>query len=298
MDVSTLESVFSGIPAAELLSLAEDCRARSEQDVDFLRRKEDGQYVTKADVAIQLRLLEYFAGSALGGCYVVKAEEQIDLPVFPRQPLEQCGQLIIDPLDGTDMFFRGGNEWGSMVGWADGDGRLQYSWNLFSDGSVYCSLQSGGQTLASLAERFRASDVLHVDIFDYGAGAAADVAAALSSVLESENPAGRIRPTAFPSAIAAGRALCRNELDCLIWLPSERGKRSYPDYDLIFLGALRDRGWHIALGCKQEEILAVVVAPTARDLDLLWRVAESFLPPSCAGEMERELRITGALRNV
>ena len=71
------------------------------------------------------------------------------------------------------------------------------------------------------------------------------------------------KTTSYPAAIWAGWELFNGRLDGLVWLPSEAGKKNYPDYDLVFLDALKRQGWKVLLGKLQKvgRVEMLVVAP-------------------------------------
>jgi hypothetical protein len=64
------------------------------------------------------------------------------------------------------------------------------------------------------------------------------------------------------------------KIDALLWVASERGKRTYPVYDLTFLEALPDNQFVVRLAVAQEGVTLAVVARTAMIADALIRTAE------------------------
>jgi fructose-1,6-bisphosphatase/inositol monophosphatase family enzyme len=256
--------------------------------------KGDGQFVTQADIRIQREVLRYFAGTSLAGSYIVKAEEQLDSDCVPSKTPNARYQLLVDPLDGTDSYCRGENSWGTMIGLADADGRLIYSWNMISEGEVYSSVDAREGKLSSFAQRLESAGEIRIDVYDYGAGSVSQFARRLAfesgGRIEEEN----IRTTSSPSAVTAGWQLATSQLDGLLWLPSEKGKCSYPDYDLVFLGALVERGWYVELGKLDSTVSMVIIAPTAEDLATFKAVGLSMITDEQRSKLEfdSELRIT------
>lgn len=283
VDVILAKAVFDQIPVQKILAIARELQSAVVSDSRAVIQKDSSEIVTKADFEIQRTLIKYFAESPLAGMYRIKAEEETDNVV------ESEGarlQLLIDPLDGTNAFVRGEPLWGTMVGLCDSSGVLRYSWNLLSDGSIYrssTSLEMPPASWESLHNR-----ELTVDLFDYGAGVA----------LQARELLGRpCRASSVPCAVWTGWKLLSGELDGLLWLPSKLGKRSYPDYDLIFLGALAERGFKVALGrsdAASQQASMVAVAPCEAGLERLWNTGLTLLRNSECAALQRgdDLRVT------
>ncbi|MFN8392075.1 MAG: inositol monophosphatase family protein [Bdellovibrionota bacterium] len=269
MEREIVEGAFRNIPTEQILSIATTLRDRANGRPLPAMAKGNGQFVTQADIGIQREVLRYFAGTELAGTYVVKAEEQLDSDCVPPKSSDARYQLLVDPLDGTDSYCRGESSWGTMIGLADSDGRLVYSWNMISEGEVYSSANARPTFLPSFARRLESADSLRVDVYDYGAGSVSQFARRLAALSGGTIDESKVRVSSAPAAVTAGWQLATRELDGLLWLPSEKGKCSYPDYDLVFLGALVERGWHVTLGKNSGCVLMVIVAPTAEDLELL-----------------------------
>ena len=58
---------------------------------------------------------------------------------------------------------------------------------------------------------------------------------------------------------------------------SELGKKWYPDYDLIFLGALSYQGFKIRLGKIEGNNALIAIAPSDEDVERLYSVGLSML---------------------
>ena len=285
-ETALIKATFDQIPVREVLAIARRVQSSIVADPRAVIRKNSSEIVTKADLEIQRILIQYFAESPLAGMYKIKAEEETARAV--ESDSAQL-QLLIDPLDGTNPFVRGEPLWGTMVGLCNSQGVLQYSWNLLSDGSIYSS--NGAQELPPASWESDRSRELAIDLFDYGAGVAMRAAQMLGR---------RCRATSMPSAVWTGWMLLRGELDGLLWLPSSLGKRSYPDYDLVFLGALAARGFKVALGLSSgasQEVAMVAVAPCEAGLEQLWNAGVSLLSGEQRAILERsdELRITAPI---
>lgn len=294
MNAQQVKAVFDGIPAEALLGTARSMQGKLASDPSLVREKSAGQLVTEADLALQSQVLEYFEQSPLRGTYAVKAEEEAGQSATAGAPL---WQLIVDPLDGTDSFVRGESDWGIMVGMADAQGKLLYSWNVLADGSRYCSGSAAEQSLLSLSKRLVAKGKLKFDVYDYGATAASRFARTLGESNSGAFPTTSIETTSYAAAVVAGRALAEDNLDGLLWLPSTKGKTNYPDYDLVFLGALQARGWKVVLGKSGDEVVLVAVAPTLPDLNILCQTGLRLLTPAERSQiaLEPELKITSAI---
>jgi hypothetical protein len=276
---NAIEESLRGIPTDRILALARSVQAAIASGAQQVKSKDASELVTQADIEIQQLLVDYFAQSPLAGRYLLKTEEACS---SQGSTVSASLQVIIDPLDGTTPFARGESLWGTMVGVCDPAGGLLYSWNLLSDGTVYTSFDA--KSIPCTPWRARTGSIV-IDLFDYGAGVAASCATAIAP---------RCGAVTTPSAVWTGWRIAQGEIDGLLWLPSVRGKCSYPDYDLVFLGALERRGYKVALGCRNDQVDLVAVAPTAEDLDTLWRVGLDAITPDALRSIVRRdsLQIT------
>lgn len=280
-----IEAAFEKIPTEQILSIARGVQGEIVAGRSSVSYKDSTEIVTQADIEIQRVLLEHFARSSIAGMYRIKAEEACGTGA-----VNDCGslQLVIDPLDGTNPFVGGESLWGTMVGVCDSGGVLRYSWNLLSDGTVYCSSADQEKHERDWGNSTRE---LVLDLFDYGAGVVTRCAGLLGQPC---------RATSVPSAVWSGWKLLRGQLDGLLWLSSSLGKGCYPDYDLVFLGALASCGFRVALGrsaAHDEQVLIVAVAPCHAGLERLWSVGVSVLTPELQSAIRRddELRITTSI---
>jgi hypothetical protein len=136
--------------------------------------------------------------------------------------------------------------------------------------------------------------LLSIDVYDYGAGAADRFPKVFESKTSENVLSKQIQVTSYPAAVWAGWGLYNGQLNGLLWLPSDQGKCSYPDYDLTFLGALKEQGWKIALGKQGNVVLMIAVAPTEDEMKILWETGISMIPREVASSLvcDKDLRIT------
>lgn len=256
----TVGRVFASIPKEDILKTACDIQGRLASDPSLIEAKDMTELVTQADKKIQNEIiLPYMDSSPLGGTFLVKAEEELDSGRSPGG--EASWQLVVDPLDGTEEFCAGGERWGAMVGACDLTGRMFYSWNLLSSGEVFMTGDTAERPL-SFAEKQASGRPVAIDIYDYSEGAAKSFTEYFTRF--------PVQTTSYPAAVWAGARLYHNDLDGILWLPSDSGKRNYPDYDLVFLGALNDRGFKMRLGKnKSGGTELVAVAPDDKEADYL-----------------------------
>lgn len=291
--MSDITRVFSLIPKDKILAIANDIKLRLVSDKTLVDMKDKKEYVTKADIEIQKFLLDYFADSKLAGTYKIKAEEDL---VATEKTLnnnkDKKWQLIIDPLDGTSAFCKGAETWGVMVGACDNEGKLIYSWNLVSSGEIF---QTGLSIGSRILGNFTSKAKVKIDVYDYGAGASEKFGMIFEerTGLTSE----QYEQTSYPAAVWAGWQLYQGKLDGLLWLPSKEGKKNYPDYDLIFLGALKQKGYKIRLDKVGDNVEMVVVAPSWNDLENLWQSGLELVSEEKRKEItpEEKLLITDKL---
>lgn len=291
---SNITDAFSRIPVGEILKIASATRGKLGINAAFVAEKAPADFVTEADYAIQELLLAFFGQSSLAGSYLIKSEERLasDQEMFRTNDLRW--QLIIDPLDGTNAFCRGSDEWGVMAGLCSLTGQLKYSWNMVSNGAVFSSMSSSPPVVDWTTKR-RTGVKLRLDIFDYNAGGIESFAEELD---KSEDiwSADDFEFVGYDSAVWAGWNLYQGKVDGLLWLPSLKGKKCYPDYDLVFLGALRAQGWKVRLGRIEEDVHMVACAPRVDELSSLWNAGLAVVPPDRSRRItvDADLRITGA----
>lgn len=296
MDPEVL-SVFQGIPVSEILEKANSFVSRIQAGDTAVQAKELGEIFTEADICIQDSILDYFSQSTLAGRYTIKAEEVIAPKYLKSVEGAKPWQLIVDPIDGTNAFCDGLDEWGTCIGLCDQEGILRFSWNMLASGKIFSTTTAIESELGlPWCDRLKSSAELVFDIYDYGAGAADRFPKTFRSISNNDISTEAILVESCPSGVVAGSKLYNGEIDGLLWLSSEKGKRNYPDYDLIMVGALYAQGWKVAIGKKGESVELLVIAPSEKDLSLLWNVGLSLLPSLKKESIQqvRELAITSS----
>lgn len=275
--------VFKQINVKDILSIAKDIQKRLIRDESLILKGNKNEYklVTQADIEIQKLLLDYFDNSSLKGTYQVIAEETIQ---NNNNSKNTSWKLIIDPLDGTSSFKKQNGMWGVMVGACDNKGILRYSWNLISTGEIYTSGYKRSQKI-SFKNKSAEEKLITIDVYDYDSSLSNKFKDTFKTNFNIENDG--IVQTSYPSAIWTGYKLFTNYLDGLLWLPSNKGKKSYPGYDLIFLGALQDIGYSVIIGKTDIENSMIVVAPTIEDAEKLYKVGLDLLPADKKNKMEK-----------
>ncbi len=266
--------VFKQINVKDILSMAKDIQKRLVADESLILKGNKNEYklVTQADIQIQKLLLDYFDNSSLKGTYKVIAEETIQ---NNNNSKNTSWKLIIDPLDGTSSFKKQNEMWGIMIGACDNKGILRYSWNLISTGEIYTSGYKKSKKM-SFKNKIAKEKSISIDVYDYGSSLSSrfkDIFKSNFNVVKYQ-----IIQTSYPAAIWAGYKLFNNCLDGLLWLPSNKGKKSYPEYDLIFLGALLDKGYSVIIGKTRIKNSMIVVAPVIEDAEKLYKVGLDLLP--------------------
>lgn len=280
MDFQQIVNVISSIPSQKLLDIAEDIKKRMKTDPSLIEMKDKKEYVTQADIQIQLFILKYMQDSKLRGTYKIKAEEELTKGEMNLNNADW--QLIIDSLDGTSAFCKGQETWGVMVGACDPGGVLQYSWNLVSSGDVYAN--DDAEVLISFKKKVERGETLAIDVYDYGAGSSEKFGGVFEKL--SGLSSNQYIQTSYPAAVWAGWELFNKKLNGLLWLPSKKGKKYYPDYDLIFLGALQSKGYSIRLAKIENSNAMISIAPTEEDLDLLWKTGLELVPEEQKQQLE------------
>lgn len=272
---------FKEIPFKRIIKIAHEIQKAIPSDPSLVSQKEKNETVTKADLLIQELILDHFSNSALAGNYLINAEEKLNLRDINANLNSKNWQLIVDPLDGTSAFSEGGKTWGTMVGLCDRYGKLIYAWNMVSSGEIFESSCDG----EALILNHHNSDSLRIDVDNYGAGARDSFAPMLERLSDGQYAASNISTTAFPAAVWTGWQLFNHNLDALLWLPSDKGKRFYPEYDLIFLGALKKQGWQITLGKFENKIQMVAVASSTEVLELICKTGSQLIDPIMAQKL-------------
>ena len=268
--LNTITEIFNDLPAEKILKLAKDLQAKILNDKSLIEYKGPDDFVTQADREIQEIILDYFEQSALAGLYNIRAEENL-LPKHHELNLVQKEYiLIIDPIDGTNSFCRGEQTWGCMVGVFERKKKaLIYSWNLISTGEVYSTALA--KTVKTKPLKTKESKTF--DVFDYRYGESAKLfPQKLEDLSFKKYKIEQIQVTSHPSSVWAGSELFNGNLNGLLWLSKSK---HYPDYDLIFIGALQEQGWQVMLGKnrgRNNEIQMLVVAENKQELELLKQI--------------------------
>lgn len=286
-----IRHIFEQIPSERILAIADATLKKLTADPSLIRNKDAYEMVTEADHEVQRCLLDYFAASKIAGKYKIIAEEELDDAHIQKNVDDSEWQLIVDPIDGTHPFIRGEETWGSMVGLCDRRGRLAHSWIVVSSGQIYSSFGASTEVNMSSSPKFR------IDVCDYGCDAVDKVPDALHATSRGKLTSQQISVTTYPSAAWAGWELYNNRLDALLWLPSTKGKKFYPEYDCIFVGPLKQQGWHIRLGRHDGQVQIVAIAKNEEQLGWLWEAGLKIIPPALNRPLEinHDLRITSAL---
>jgi fructose-1,6-bisphosphatase/inositol monophosphatase family enzyme len=272
-----IQKTFEEIPKEKILNIAKEIKQRIIDNPSLVQLKDKKEYVTKADFEIQNFILDFFSKSELSGKYKIKAEEELSDEQRKSNLSKKDFQLIIDPLDGTSEFCNNNDTWGTMIGLCDKEGRLIYSWNLLSNGDIYSS-DTKSETFLSFKEKINQNKKIAIDVYDYNESASKKFSKAFKKIsgLKKYN----YIQTSYPAAIWTGYKLFNQDLDGLLWIPSNSGKKFYPDYDLIFLGALQKKGYKIKLGKIEKNIALVAVAPTKKDIETLWNIGLEIISES------------------
>ncbi len=267
--LNQIVEVFNQIKSRDIILMAKKIQKRLITDKSLIKKDNDKyKIVTQVDIEIQKYLLNYFKKSLLKGTYEIVAEEK-----FVKQiNKDTTWKLIIDPLDGTSSFKNQKNTWGVMIGACDISGILQYSYNIISSGKVYKSENNKKFKLKSFEQLKKTGKNITIDIYDYDSG--------FSNLIDDE-----YKKTSYPAAIWAGWQIYQQKLNGLLWLPSNRGKKYYPDYDLIFLKALEDKGYKILLGKIENNNALIAVAPTKKDVEKLYQIGTNLIPKQLKTKM-------------
>lgn len=269
-----IKNVFERINSKSIISTAKRIQKQLITNKSLIKNNDDiYKIVTQADIEIQKILLNYFDTSSLKDTYEVIAEETI---LNKNNNKNVTWKLIVDPLDGTNSFRNQKNTWGVMIGACDMNGILKYSYNIVSTGEIYKTENNKKLTLKSFKQLTKTGKKILVDIYDYSSGASAR----FDSVFEQQFSIGpsQYDKTSYPAAIWAGWQLYDQKLNGLLWLPSNQGKKWYPDYDLIFLGALRERGYEILIGKIENNNALIAIAPTKEDVEKLYQIGTNLIP--------------------
>lgn len=278
MPLKKIIEVFNQINSKEIILLAKKIQKQLIINKNLIKNSSDiYKVVTQADIEIQKYLLNYFENSSLKNTYEIIAEERY----VKKNNNNVIWKLIIDPLDGTNSFKNQRNTWGVMVGACDMNGVLRYSYNIISTGEIYKTQSGNKLKLQSFKQLKQSGKNITIDVYDYGSGA-----------FDLFN--NFYKKTSYPAAIWAGWQLYQQKLNGLLWLPSDKGKKFYPGYDLIFLGALLDKGYGIIIGRTNSKNSMIAIASTLDDAQKLYQIGLNLIPPNLRQKMKtfiNELKI-------
>ncbi len=258
------------LPAETWLAHARQVQTALQAGTLTAQHKDATELVTAADTALQQMILQHWAASGAAGQYAIWAEEELG-PEWAEQPADPDWYLLVDPIDGTSAFARGEDQWGTMVGGLNRDGSWRASWNVTAGGEMYTNWGPAPRPAATpLAER----ETVQLLYCDYGAGGEPAAVAAVRAL--TQRP---VTTVVVPAAVCEGAALTYGRADALLWVASGEGKRTYPLYDLVYLGALTAQGWVVRLGFAGRDVMLVVVAATVADAEALVKVGRGQLRP-------------------
>lgn len=268
-------AVFNQINEKSILAIAKNIQKQLISDNNLILSSDNSEYksVTRADIEIQNILLDYFGNSILKNTYQTIAEENI---LNKKNNNRASWKLLIDPLDGTTAFSKQRETWGIMIGACDMKGELKYSYNIVSNSQVFKTENSIKPMLKSFNQLIEEGKKILIDIYNYGSSTSSSFNSVFEKKLNINNF--QYEQTSYSSAIWAGYKMYLGKLNGLLWLPSNKGKKWYPDYDLIFLGALFSRGYNIMIGRTNNKNSLIAVAPTFKDVERLYETGLLLLP--------------------
>lgn len=266
--------VFNQINVEEILFIAKSIQVKLVNDKKLILQGKNNQFklVTQADIEIQKLLLDYFDNSSLKSTYQIIAEETTS---NKKNSKNASWKLLIDPLDGTGSFKNQKNTWGVMVGACDNNGILRYSWNLLSTGKIFCS-GSKATLINSFENKIKNGKSISIDVYDYNSVISKRFKKIFKDIFKL--PINKVYRVSYPAAIWSGYKLFTGTIDGLLWLSSKNGKKWYPDYDLIFLGTLLDKGYKIFIGKKGNNNSMIAIGPTLEDTKKLYEIGLNILP--------------------
>ncbi|MBP6884319.1 MAG: hypothetical protein KBC17_00670 [Candidatus Pacebacteria bacterium] len=260
--IEMAQTFFDSIPKDEILRYAKNIQKLIQDgDTATVTKKDDGTLVTEADTKIEQMIVDCFNRSALSEFCSVKGEEGVANAIK-----KDSWTLVIDPIDGSSSLVKGKDTWGVMVGFTDQEGILRYSWNLISTGETF---QTSGNSTKEKRMLLKVQKNILVDFYDYKSRQ--------ESIFQIELEKLGLKNyelTSCPSAVTAGWKLFTGELSALVWVLGENEKKTYPDYDLLFLAPLMEMGYSIRIGkLNSNENAIIIVAPTNKDADELYVIA-------------------------
>ena len=274
---------FDSLPKKEILEYANNIQERiMSGDETMIRKKNDGTLVTEADTKIEQMIIDCFNKSSLKNLCGIRGEEKVG-------DVAKSGlwTLLIDPIDGSGSLVKGNLTWGIMVGLLDESNILRYAWNLLSTGDIFAT---GMENTMPAKISLKRTANPKIDFYDYGSGQEEIFRTALAEMGIQNSEL-----TSCPAAVWAGWKLYQNELSALVWVVGENEKKTYPDYDLIFLATLIEQEYKVRLGkFGSGENGIIVIAPTDEDADMLYKIGLAIVSrknTSSIKEIKNELII-------
>lgn len=267
--------VFNQINSKEIILLAKKIQKELISNKSLIKNNGDiYKVVTQADIEIQKYLLNYFENSSLKNTYQIIAEEKY----VKKNNSNVIWKLIIDPLDGTSSFKNQKNTWGVMIGACDMNDVLKYSYNIISTGEIFKTENKNKTKLKSFEELIKNDQKVSIDVYDYDSGI-------------SNSFSNLYKKTSYPAAIWAGWQLYQQKINGLLWLPSDQGKKYYPDYDLIFLGSLLSKGYNIIIGKSNSKNYLIAVGPTVKDTEILYESGLRLISKSTSSKLIKYINL-------
>ncbi len=259
------KSFFDSLPKSEMLAYAKNIQNLIlSGDESIVAKKNDGTLVTEADTRLEQMIVDCFKASPLKELCSIKGEEGTANTVK-----KNTWTLIIDPIDGSSSLVKGTDTWGVMVGFTNPEGILKYSWNLISSGEIF---QTGPENISIQKPTLENQKNFRIDFYDYKSGQEG----LFKNELEKAGRTG-FELTSYPAAVTAGWKLYTGDLSALVWVRGENEKKTFPDYDLLFLAPIQELGYSTRIGkMKTGENVIIVVAPTNEDADSLYSIALSI----------------------
>lgn len=260
---------FETLPKEEILTYAKNIQNKiMSGDETTVQKKNDGTLVTEADTAVERMIVDRFNKSNIAKLCAIRGEEGV-----ANTQSEGKWTLVIDPIDGSSSLVKGTDTWGVMVGLLDENGLLKYSWNTISTGETFQTNDNNPTTKKNPEMKsLREQKNIRIDFYDYKSGQEALFSKEFEDILKSN-----FELTSCPSAVSAGWQLYSGELSALVWVPGENEKKTYPDYDILFLAPVAEQGFCVRIGkLENSQNAIIIVAPTEEDAEMLYGIAEKI----------------------
>lgn len=236
--------------------------------------KADGTKVTDADTLIQQYIYDCYKISPLVSFAWFTGEEEA---AYNDSSIQDY-MIVIDPLDGTSSLIKWKQTYGTMVWLCDATGRLLSGMCIDSTGRIFSSATAFPQKLLPLSDK----KSLRIDFYNYTKDDSDPSKQLFRSIITQTYNLrdDTYEQTSLPAAIRAGKELYEGTLDAMVRVPWTLEKKTYPDYDCLFLATLQKQWWQIAIGRSDNKNIAIIVAPTIVDLKIL----QTIVQQSCMGE--------------